>query len=320
MSYGGPAPAFSLKARLARDNFLSQSLDGLPSRRAMSYGEAPSNLYQNGSFAAPPMQSQFYQQPQPMYPNGNMYPPPQQYPVSAYPNDYGMGGSALLNASMGQNYRDQVEGYPARHVSAERILPYPVFDEANAKDAKLKKMHAHIELQNDLLKQMEHKKMQKEAEDLKKKLQDELEDARIRRENDEMKRKDDNEVTKRKEMFEKLQQENEKLSANFVVSKKKFNPKRPRTPIEEVEERIRLENLAKLGISTVASTTSGGQAETDREYVRDYPLGVAKHVELAVENEVLGLKKNWDVQQHVLADQLLEIKVMKIYWIIVKNL
>jgi len=311
LSYGGPAPAFSLKARLARDNLLTQSLDSLPSRRAMSYGEAAPSMHQNGYYPPPSshfgMQSQVYQQQQPLYQNPSMY-AQNPYAMQQPMQDYGMGGSAVFNPSMTRNFRNEVEGYPARHVSAERNMPYPVFDEANAKDAKLKKMHAHIELQNDLLKQMEHRKMQKEADGLKKKLQDELEDVRIRRENDEMKRKDDDEATRKKDMFDRLQKENEKLSAHFVVSKKKFNPKRPRTPIEEVEERIRLENLSKLGITIKSDAQSAAATETDRDYVRNYPLGVAQHVELAVENQVLGLKKNWDVQQHVLADQLLEIK------------
>ena len=254
-------------------------------------GSNPQNI---GNFYPPQNPVSEY----PNYPNANPYYPPgnpygvPQYPIQEHeaPNPL----TAMINSPNIQ-----------RKGNSDLPAPYPQPEEKDW-EAKQKRINAHVSLQNDLLRQMEEKKMRKAQEEAKKKMEDELEELRIRRENEMIRQRDQQEAQKKRQVFENFQQENHKLATNViqnsgvaVMEPKKGKAKRARTPIEEVIERT-------MGTNTNTITE---QTLIQEAPLEDFQHEVGKQIQSSIENQLSGLKREWEHQQISLHHQLLDLKV-----------
>lgn len=197
---------------------------------------------------------------------------------------------------------------PGNQDSGRPIL-VPQANTLNEELEKTRKLQTTLELQRDLLAQIEDKKRRDEEEKRQKKLQDILDEERIRRENEEFQRLYG---TK----FDKLEPRN--LNLSFVAKKDrdknrvsfyesqdvlKISPgkspsKRPRTPIEEVERRSRLEELARSRINVSLET------------VRDLPAEVHKQISKTIADELKNLRVGFIGEQQRLSNELLNLRVI----------
>jgi len=314
-------PAFSLKARLARENIVSQSVDGLPrgfSQPMLGFGGGGGNPPQG----YPPLQAQ----PQyPQYPPAEPlnysqpelnYPPMQQQPYQMPEINY-MG-------NMGNTYMPSPNPVTSRktHNVNNASLPYPQpIGQAEDHEAKQKRIATHVELQNDLLRQMEEKKMRKAAEEARKKMEDEVEELRVRRENEEMLLKDQSEVDKKKRMYQNFQQENQKLinekgdinNNDFVVLEPKKNETKVSVPVEQ-QPSAKFAHVHQL-IKEQEQIPPQNSNSLNLEHVpiEDFPTQVGRHLQGSIVGQIDHLRRDWESQQNMLHDQLLDLKVTEIH-------
>jgi len=307
----GMAPAFSLKARLARENIVSQSVDGMP--RGFSQPMLMGGGYQQ-NYPPQMMQQQQAYDPQMMMPSQyNNYPPQQDFnypPPMMQQQPYQMPPSLAENPLAGYLASPNTNRKaPANPTS----LPYPQpTQQAEDQEAKQKRMAAHIELQNDLLRQMEEKKMRKHAEETRKKMEEEVDELRVKRENEEMLSKDQVEVQKKKQMYQNFQQDNQKLisdkageikNAGFVVLEAKKN-ERARTPIEQAGAHTKFAQIHQ----TIIQEKQQNQLNLENTPAENFPQQVGRHLQSSIEGQLEYLRRDWQGQQNQLHDQLLDLK------------
>jgi hypothetical protein len=206
---------------------------------------------------------------------------------------------------------------PVRDVEQSRIAyepqgnpPFPLVNDTKESLEKQKRIHKYLENQKELLLQIEEKKRKKAEEEARRKEEEAREEERIRRENAEMMKQDENDAMWRRNLMESISFENKKLAkqkgmltqdtaSTFVIqdSKKTNKGKRARTPIEEVEARMRLEQLEKERVTV------------EERIIKELPIEVEKTIHSTVENELSDIKKEIIFQQQNLHDQILELKV-----------
>jgi hypothetical protein len=205
---------------------------------------------------------------------------------------------------------DRIESFKG---NADKFVdaPYPQTDKFDDSLGKQKTMHKHLENQRDLLIQIEEKKRQKAEEVARKKEEEAREDERVRRENAEMLKTDETEW--RRNLSESLNAENKKLakqkqmqnqqqdttmSVSFELNekKKRNNGKRVRTPIEEVEARVKREQLDRERVTV------------EERIIKELPIEVERTIQSTVEHEITDMKKEIIYQQQNFHEQLLDLK------------
>ena len=236
-------PVFSLKARLARENIVNMPADNQgainqPYLQQMS-PFSPSPYYSPQGVFPPPapyMAGNPYYSPSQFAYGIPMQMPQQNEDAFSPPPNRSFSQRALRNPS--ERGAREEDAYMFRNDNFNHDLAYPMGDKANDKEDKNKKRVLHVNLQNDLVSQMEEKKRKKAEEDARRKQEDELEDQRIRRENDIIRERDELELQKKKNKFNGVQLENQKLanSSFAVIEHKKGRNHREMTPVKEVRE------------------------------------------------------------------------------------
>ena len=181
---------------------------------------------------------------------------------------------------------------------AINILPQP-----NESLEKQRKLQQQLELQKELLTQIEQKQKKKCEEQERKKIEDEMEEQRIRRENEEFLKREQIELSKKVIM----QEATKKNPANLlnmnnsinIYDKKKHQPKRPRTPIEEADAIMK------------AQTERSRVLQVEQKFMNDLPQELEKTLKGTVENELGVIKKEIGFQNQALNEQILDLKVFK---------
>ena len=201
-----------------------------------------------------------------------------------------------------------------------RLTVFPQAATINEGIEKSRKLHTELELQKELLVQIEEKKKREEEERRKKKLQEILDEERIRRENEEFERLYGVKYQKleprnlnlsiatgldKSRLKDKTQTEFYTTQDVIKISPGKSSIKRPRTPIEEVERRMRLEELDKQRI------------EMSQQIVRELPTEVQKQISKTIAEELRNMRVGFISEQQHLTDQIVNLRVkqrrLKIY-------
>lgn len=194
-----------------------------------------------------------------------------------------------------------------------RLTAFPQAATLNEGLEKTRKLQTELELQKELLVQIEEKKRREEEEKRKKKLQDILDEERIRKENEEFERlygiKYQKLETRNLNLSMAKDLEKSKLRdrthVDFYTSQDtlKLSPgrastKRPRTPIEEVERRMRLEELDRQRI------------EMSQQIVRELPNEVQKQISKTISEELRNMRVGFITEQQNLTDQIVSLRVI----------
>lgn len=222
----------------------------------------------------------------------------------------GLTGRSTHREDFSRTAHEDISQYETsnRYMSTERETGFTgnayIDDKIAAKQEKSKRVQKYQALQDDLLRQIEDKKMMKEHGEMQRKYDDIVEEARMKRDNDELRERDRIEHDKRKVAFEGDQHSIHKLGpSQEYIRLKKLKGKRPRTPLEEVEERIRLEKL-EIEKSKIAVLIQDKSAALKSEAAKkEAKLTGPENEQLAIVKDTLGH------QQKLLQDQLTEVKV-----------
>ena len=284
---------------------------------------APANLSVSPSPSNPPVQNTYYNPaPQHIILQGTQIPytvtaqqfsplpqPQPQYQPTASPGR----SMSRFGGSPSATHRNSSPSPDPGNVSV-----YPQASTVNEGLEKTRRMQTEIELQQELLVQIEEKKRKKEEEIRKKKLQDIMDEERVRRENEEFDRLHSTKYTKLEHRNLNLSmatdreknrsQSPDKLHSSTTfhstaspdvlkISTLKGSSKRPRTPVEEVERRMKMEARDQHRI------------EMEERVIRDLPSQVKVQISESVTDELKRMRTGFLLEQNKISDQLTGLKV-----------
>ena len=221
-----------------------------------------------------------------------------------------------------------INGQPAEQ--SPRIQPVPdtrthVLPQNNkAADEmeKARKRQVELNIQQELLVQMEQKKIRDLEKKHREKMEDLMEEERIRKEREEFERSQLDAANPKLEAknlalsmdFEKMNrmkshakktnhQMDNSILPNETDQSFKLSPilkksqARPRTPIEDVEQQMRENDFSRSKI------------EVEQRIIKELPIEVERKVHLAIEDELKNLRHSFSSEQQALNHQLLDLRV-----------